>query len=126
MELFDVVEKTRAARENRRISDLELWQKSIINGIIACSEITQDDLVRRKHATPDQDWLGFDVLPEGSTLEAWTDTEGVLDIEVPRELVADLVLWLEGQNIRVGVELSMTPQATLHISYFRTPPDKES
>lgn len=48
-------------------------------------------------------WVSLEA-PAG--YEAWCDTPGVLDIEVPPALSAELCAWVEANGVRCGVEVS--------------------
>lgn len=126
MGLAEIKAQAQAAREVERQTKIETWQRSIEAAIAAVPSVKQDAVKARaaEHGLPENlAWVSLNEhLPEG-TLEAWVDTEGVLDIEVPRDIALDLAAYIESGGIRCGIELgSWTDRAVLHAAIYETPP----
>lgn len=125
MGLAEIKQQAQAAREAARTTKIETWKGVVDAAVEAVPAITQDQVKARaaEQRLPENfAWISIDVMPDGSTLEAWVDTEGVLDIEVPRDIAAELAAYIEEGGIRCGVEIgAWTDRAVLHASIYEAP-----
>lgn len=71
----------------------------------------------------DGDWVPLGEQAPGR--EAWCDTPGVLDIEVPWEHGDALAAWVEEQGARVGIERGSNRYCCLHINFLLSQPVAE-
>ena len=120
------IAEIRAAREAERQAKVATWKTVIDKAVEATPAVKQDDVKAAAAALKLPEslaWVSIEgVMPEG-TLEAWVDTEGVLDIEVPRDIIDELAAYVEGSGIRCGVEVGpWTDRAVLHLSIYEEPP----
>lgn len=126
MGLAETLATAKAAREAQRAADLVTWQAAIDAGVAACVSVRQADVLAaaaEQGLTPNLAWVALPVVPAGWPLEAWVDTEGVLDIEVPRDLGDDLVVYVEAAGLRCGIEHGPWPdRVVLHVNLYRAPP----
>lgn len=129
MSLAGAVTALRGAKDEQRAADLAAWQSAIVAGVKACASVRQADLVKAAEGQKlpiNLAWVSLnEVIPDGFACEAWADNEGVLDIEVPRDLARDLATWIEESGMRVGVEYSSAAPVTLHVCIYRAPPTPE-
>lgn len=82
---------------------MDEFKQAISAGLVAARNTTKADIARGQEL-PGQyvgRWVSF-TAPDG--YEAWCDTPGTLDIEVPTELVDELVAFVEVEGVRCGVE----------------------
>lgn len=124
MSLSKIVAEIRAARN----SDLDVWKAAIEAGIVACAKVRQADIKPQVFPNvPLNRWAPLnECMPDfvkdadgNYTLEAWCDSEGVLDIEVPRFLLNDLADWVEGHGLRCGRELGGdADRGVLHVNLY--------
>ena len=132
MGIEDTINELRKAREDKRAADVATWKGAIGQALVSCAGVTTSQLA----ALPERErWVSFvgadaSAVPsgaggpvEGSVCEAWADNEGVLDVEVPRELAEDLAAWCESLGMRTGVERQPGPLSVLHVCLYRLPPE---
>lgn len=126
MGLAEIKAQAQAAREAACQAKIVVWQEAIDRAVAATPAVTQDavkDAAERQKLPENLAWVSLnDNMPEGTRLEAWVDTEGVLDIEVPRDICQDLAAYVEAGGIRCGVEIGSWPdRAVLHLSIYDAP-----
>lgn len=127
-DMKDILASVKAKKEAQRAADLAKWQDAIAAGVQACSDVRQADVVKASEASGlpvNLAWVPLNqVIPEGFALEAWVDSEGVLDVEVPRDLAYELAAWCEASGMRCGVEFGMEG-VVLHVCIYEAPPTPE-
>lgn len=96
------------------------WKSIIQSGLEQCSVIKKRD-IKRNLQEKNENWISFDIIPEDEDFEAWTDSEGVLDIEIPDEFCNELVVWCESNKYRCCIEKSRS-NTILHINLYLEPP----
>lgn len=127
MALSDTVARIRAERPG----NLDVWKQAIENGVKSCAAVKQGDVkAQLQPDVPVNRWVSLnECMPDeakaadgSQSLEAWVDSEGVLDIEVPRNLSADLMAWVEECGLRCSRELDwQADRATLHVNLYLDP-----
>lgn len=130
MALADIAANLKTERAVAQAADLSSWQSAIDAAVVACAAVVQADVVAagaEQQLPINLAWVSLNsCMPAGTYLEAWVDTEGVLDIEVPREHAEDLVAYVEAAGLRCGVEYDWhADRATLHVGIYRSPPAQE-
>lgn len=126
MGLAEIKAQAQAAREAERQAKIVVWQGAIESAIAAALVVTQDAV---KEAAAEQGlpenlaWVSLNEHLPAGTLEAWVDNEGVLDIEVPRDIALDLAAFIEAGGIRCGIEIGpWIDRAVLHAAIYQSPP----
>lgn len=127
MSLAETIAEIRGAR----VQSIDVWKAAIERGVRACAAVKQGDVkAQLQPDVPANRWVSLnECMPDeakavdGShSLEAWVDSEGVLDIEVPRDLSADLMAWVEECGLRCSRELDwQADRATLHVNLYLAP-----
>lgn len=130
MALSDTVAKIRAARPG----NLDVWKQAIEAGVVLAADVKQGDIpYHAEPRVPGNQWISLNAcMPDeaktaegGYSLEAWCDTEGTFDIEVPRHLHSELADWVESQGIMCARILSFEQdRAQLSLGLYMSPPQQ--
>lgn len=128
MSLAETVAEIRASRPG----NVDAWKASIEAGVRLAAQVRQGDIpYHAEPRVPGNQWVSLNAcMPDeaktqdgGYSLEAWCDTEGVLDIEVPRHLSAELAAWVEANGLRCALVLGADPdRAALAVNLYLGPP----
>lgn len=126
MGLAEIKAQAQVAREAERQAKIVTWQSAIESAIAAVPAVTQDAVKAREAEqglAENLAWVSLNEHLPAGTLEAWVDTEGVLDVEVPRDIAADLAAFVEAGGIRCGIEVGpWSDRAVLHAAIYEAPP----
>lgn len=128
MSLADTIAEIRASRPG----NVDAWKAAIEAGVRLAARVKQGDIpYHAEPRVPGNQWVSLnECMPDEAktgdgkySLEAWCDTEGVLDIEVPRHLSAELAAWVEESSLRCGRSIGAdSDRATLAVNLYRAPP----
>lgn len=125
-DITETLANIKAAKAKQREAAIATWRDCITNAIAACAEVRQADVATaadEQKLTMNLAWVSLnEQMPKGSILEAWVDNEGVLDIEVPRDIGPELGAWLEHEGLKVGTEYGGWPdRIVLHVCVYDAP-----
>lgn len=132
MDLTQIRQEAEALKEARRQEALVVWKDAITKALASCLTVTNTD-IQNIDPIPARRWISFvgnearletlgsGGIVEGSPLEAWCDSEGVLDIEVPGDIARDLKMWVEAAGMRCGIENISQWFVILHINTLLPP-----